>query len=45
MTSVDATSFKGIREVSMNNAAAGNYLVKVVNGGNVVTDKVFIDKK
>jgi hypothetical protein len=45
MTSVDATSFKGIREVNMNNAAAGNYLVKVVNGGNVITDKVFIDKK
>jgi hypothetical protein len=45
MTSVDATSFKGIREVSMNNAAAGNYLVKVVNGSNVITDKVFIDKK
>jgi hypothetical protein len=45
MTSVDATSFKGIREVNMNNAAAGNYLVKVVNGSNVITDKVFIDKK
>jgi hypothetical protein len=45
MTSVDATSFKGVREVNMNNAAAGNYLVKVVNGSNVITDKVFIDKK
>jgi hypothetical protein len=29
----------------MNDAAAGNYLVKVVNGSNVITDKVFIDKK
>jgi hypothetical protein len=45
VTSVDATSFKGLREVNMNHTASGNYLVKVVNGSNIFTDKVFIDKK
>ena len=43
MTSLDATLIKGFHEVNMNNAAAGSYLVKVVNGSNVYTQKVFIE--
>ena len=45
MINLDATSMQGLREVSTNNMAAGTYLVKVTNGENVTTQKVFIDKK
>ena len=45
MINLDATSMQGLREVNTNNMAAGTYLVKVTNGENVTTQKVFIDKK
>ena len=45
MVSLDASSYSGIREINMSNAAAGTYLVKVTNGDKVYTEKVFIDKK
>ena len=45
MINLDATSMQGLREVNTNNIAAGTYLVKVTNGENVTTQKVFIDKK
>jgi hypothetical protein len=45
MVSLDATSYEGLREINMNNASAGTYLVKVTKGDKVYTEKVFIDKK
>jgi hypothetical protein len=45
LVTVDATSFKGLKEVSIPNVVAGSYLVKVTNGGKVYTQKVVLTNK
>lgn len=45
VVTVNATQFKGLKEISVPNVVTGTYLVKVTNGGNVTTEKVVLTGK
>jgi hypothetical protein len=39
---VDASNAVGRKEINLSGVVSGNYLVRIVNGGQVYTNKVFI---
>ncbi len=45
MAFMNASNASGLKEISVPNAVAGNYLVKVVNGGKVYTQKLYLGNK
>jgi len=45
MAVMNVSNAGGLKELSVANAVAGNYLVKVVNGGKVYTQKVYLSSK
>jgi hypothetical protein len=45
MAFMNASNASGLKEVSVPNVVAGSYLVKVVNGGKVYTQKLYLGNK
>ncbi|MFN5306816.1 MAG: fibronectin type III domain-containing protein [Bacteroidota bacterium] len=45
MAFMNASNASGLKEISVPNAVAGNYLVKVVNDGKVYTQKLYLGNK